>query len=170
MKANELKVILEPIDRSNFRRLFNMQLRPEQVTFVTPPRWTLARCYVRLFGENFEHLPHLIGLGDEVVGYATTACDPDSADNYWIDDIMIAAKHQGKGYGRAAMVEVLKMIVARYPRCHAVQLTCFRTNTAAAALYKSLGFEPTGGVDEEFSEPNYRLSGEALAKFRSSGS
>jgi diamine N-acetyltransferase len=166
MKGHDLKVILEPIDRTNFRKLFNMQLRNDQITFVTPPRWTLARCYVRLFGDNFEHLPHLIRAGDEVVGYATTACDPDSAEDYWIDDIMIAAKHQGQGYGRAAMLEVLKLIVARYPRCRAVQLTCFRTNTTAAALYQSLGFEPTGKVDEEFGEPNYKLTGPALAKFQ----
>jgi hypothetical protein len=44
MKKIDQKVILEPIDRTNFRKLFNMQLRNEQVTFVTPPRWTLARC------------------------------------------------------------------------------------------------------------------------------
>jgi diamine N-acetyltransferase len=166
MKETDIKVTLEPVDRSNHRALFTMQLRPEQTTFVTPPRWTLARCYVRLFGNEFEHLPHLIRAGDEIVGYATTACDPNSTDNYWIDDIMIDAAHQAKGYGRAAMVEVLKMIVARYPRCRAVQLTCFRTNTNAAALYVSLGFEPTGGVDEEFGEPNYRLTGESLDKFR----
>ena len=110
MKRNDLEVILEPIDRGNFRKLFNMQVRPEQTSFVTPPRWTLARCYVRLFGDEFEHLPYLIRAGDEVLGYATTVCDPNSADNYWIDDIMIAAQHQGAGYGRAAMVEVLKMI------------------------------------------------------------
>ncbi|HEV2171324.1 MAG TPA: GNAT family N-acetyltransferase, partial [Candidatus Binatus sp.] len=126
MNRTDIKVFLEPIDRSNHKKLFNMHVRPEQVTFVTPPRWTLARCYVKFFGDNFEHRPHLIRAGDEVVGYATTACDPDSADNYWIDDIMIDADHQGKGYGRAAMVEVLKMIVARYPNCRAVQLTCFR--------------------------------------------
>jgi diamine N-acetyltransferase len=164
MKIDQ-KVVLEPIDRGNFRKLFNMQLRNDQVTFVTPPRWTLARCYVKFFGDNFEHLPHLIRAGDEVVGYATTACDPNSAEEYWIDDIMIAAKYQGKGYGRAAMVEVLKMIVGRYPNCRAVQLTCFRANTNAAALYTSMGFEPTGAVDEEFGEPNYKLSGEELAKF-----
>jgi diamine N-acetyltransferase len=166
MKKTDHKIVLEPIDRSNFLKLFNMQLRPEQVTFVTPPRWTLARCYVRLFGDKFEHLPHLIRAGDEVVGYATTVCNPNSRDNYWIDDIMIAAEHQGMGYGRAAMVAVLKMIAARYPRCETVQLTCFRTNLNAAALYTSLGFAPTGSVDEEFGEPNYRLSGAALAKLR----
>ena len=166
MKKSVQEVVLEPIDRNNYRKLFNLQLRNEQITFVTPPRWTLARCYVRQFGDEFEHLPHLIRAGDEVVGYATTACDPNSADNYWIDDIMIAASQQGKGYGRAAMVEVLKMIVGRYPRCEAVRLTCFRANTNAAALYTSMGFEPTGEVDNEFGEPNYKLSGPALDKFR----
>jgi diamine N-acetyltransferase len=169
MKPGNVEITLEPIDRSNFRKLFNMQLRNEQITFVTPPRWTLARCYVRQFGDHFEHLPHLILASDgNAVGYATIACDPGSADDYWIDDIMIIASHQGKGYGRAAMVEVLKMIVARYPRCEAVQLTCFRANTNAAALYTSMGFEPTGEVDSEFGEPNYKLSGAALDKFRTS--
>ncbi len=166
MKRTGEETTLEPIDRRNYRKLFNMQLRNGQVSFVTPPRWTLARCYVRLFGDNFEHLPHLIVSAGEVVGYVTTACDPNSNDDYWIDDIMIAAENQGKGYGRAAVSETIKMIVGRYLRCRAVQLTCFRDNTNAAALYKSLGFEPTGGVDEEFGEPNYKLTGAALAKFR----
>jgi diamine N-acetyltransferase len=166
MKRTGVEVTLEPIDRRNYRKLFMMQLRPGQTSFVTPPRWTLARCYVRLFGDDFEHLPHLIVSAGAVVGYVTTACDPNSSDDYWIDDIMIDAEHQGKGCGRAAVSETIKMIVARYPRCRAVQLTCFRDNTNAAALYESMGFEPTGGVDEEFSEPNYKLTGAALAKFR----
>ncbi len=166
MKPADREVVLEPVDRHNYRKLFTMQLRPEQASFVTPPRWTLARCYVRLFGDGFEHLPHLIVAAGQVVGYSTTVCDPASADDYWIDDIMIDAAHQGKGYGRAAVVKSIRMIAARYPRCRAVQLTCFRMNTNAAALYKSLGFEPTGGVDNEFSEPTYKLSGASLAKFR----
>ena len=165
MKPADREVVLEPVDRRNYRKLITMQLRPEQARFVTPPRWTLARCYVRLFGDSFEHLPHLIVAAGEVVGYATTVCDPASADDYWIDDIMIDAEHQGKGYGRSALSETIRMIAARYPRCRAVQLTCFHTNTNASALYKSLGFEPTGGVDEEFGEPNYKLTGAALAKF-----
>jgi diamine N-acetyltransferase len=165
MKRTAHKVIIEPIDRRNYRKLWALQLKPEQTRFVSPPRWTLARCYVRQFGDNFEHLPHLILAAGEVVGYATTACDPNSADDYWIDDIMIDAEHQGKGYGRAAVAETIKMIVARYPRCRAVQLTCFRSNTNAAALYTSMGFELTGEVDEEFGEPNYKLTGASLAKF-----
>jgi diamine N-acetyltransferase len=166
MKPADREVVLEPVDRHNYRKLFTMQLRPEQASFVTPPRWTLARCYVRLFGDGFEHLPHLIVAAGQVVGYSTTVCDPASADDYWIDDIMIDAAHQGKGYGRAAVTRTIRMIAARYPRCRAVQLTCFRMNTNAAALYKSLGFELTGEVDNEFGEPTYKLSGASLAKFR----
>ena len=166
MKSTELKVVLESVNRENYRALFRMQLRPGQESFVTPPRWTLARCYVRMFGENFEHLPHLIRAAGTAVGYCTTVCDAVSEAEYWIDDIMIDAMHQGKGYGRAAMRETIAMIAARYPRCRAVQLTCFRANTNAAALYKSLGFAPTGGVDPEFAEPNYILRSPALDAFR----
>ncbi len=163
-----MKLVLASIDRGNYRALYRMQLRPGQESFVSPPRWTLARCYVRIFGDNFEHLPHLIRADEKTVGYVTTVCDSESADDYWIDDLMIAAEHQGKGYGRASVVETIRMIVRRYPRCHGIQLTCFRANTVAAALYASLGFEATGGVDSEFGEPNYILRGPALDNFRHS--
>jgi diamine N-acetyltransferase len=163
-----MELVLASIDRGNYRALFRMQLRPGQESFVSPPRWTLARCYVRIFGDQFEHLPHLIRADGRTVGYVTTACDPQSADDYWIDDIMIAAEHQGKGYGRASVVETIRMIVGRYSRCRGIQLTCFRANAVAAALYASLGFEPTGGVDSEFGEPNYILRGSALERLRRS--
>ncbi|MHB8383024.1 MAG: GNAT family N-acetyltransferase [Candidatus Binataceae bacterium] len=168
MKSADTKIMLESVDRANYRALFRMRLLPEQESFVTPPRWTLARCYVRTFGDSFEHLPHLIRTEGEVVGYSTTVCDAASAEDYWIDDIMIDAAHQGKGYGRAAVRVTIRMIAARYPRCRAVQLTCFRANLNAAALYKSLGFEPTGGIDPEFGEPNYILRATALSAIKDS--
>jgi diamine N-acetyltransferase len=109
-----------------------LQLKPEQQGFVSPPAWSLARCHVRFFGDEFEHLPHLIYTGEQAVGYSTTACNPASEHDYWIDDIMIDAPHQGHGYGRARVIETVRMIVRRYPRCRAVQLTCFRANSIAA--------------------------------------
>ena len=74
--------------------------------------------------------------------------------------------HQGRGYGRAAVIETIKLILRRYSRCGAVQLTCFRANTNAAALYLSLGFELTGENDPVFDEPNYKLTDGALESFR----
>ena len=161
-----MQIRLIPIDRSNYRALWRLQVKPEQQTFVSPPAWSLVRCYVKAFGEDYEHLPHLISANGTMVGFSTIVCDPHSEEEYWIDDIMIDATQQGRGYGRAAVVETLRTIAKRYPRCRAVQLTCFRTNTNAAALYLSLGFVKTGETDPVFDEPIYRLSGSRLDELR----
>jgi diamine N-acetyltransferase len=160
-----MQVVLIPIDRTNYRAMWRLQLKPEQQSFVSPPAWSLARCYVKALGDEYEHLPHLIRANAEVVGYATIACNPASDREYWIDDIMIDARQQGRGYGRAAVIETIRTILRRYPRCRAVQLTCFRANTNAAALYRSLGFVPTGEVEKFFGEPNYILTGPELDGF-----
>lgn len=162
-----MKIVLKPADRSNWRAMVLLQLKPEQQGFVSPPASSLARCYVRFFGDDFEHLPYVIYAGQQAIGYSTTACNPDSEQEYWIDDIMIDSIHQGYGYGRAAVIETVVMILRRYPRCRAVQLTCFRANRVAAKLYLSLGFVATDQNDDEFGEPNYRLTGAALDTYRS---
>jgi len=157
-----MQISLIPIDRSNYRAMWRLEVKPEQRTFVSSPAWSLARCYVKAFGEEYEHLPHLISADRTLVGFSTIVCDPRSEEEYWIDDIMIDATQQGRGYGRAAVVETLRTIVKRYPLCRAVQLTCFRGNTNAEALYLSLGFVKTGETDPVFDEPIYRLSGSQL--------
>ena len=115
-------------------------------------------CYVRKYGDNYEYSPMVICDGDAIVGYVTLVCDPASFDDYWIDDIIIDAIYQGRGYGRAAMKVVLALIQKRYLKCRIVKLTCFRGNDNAAALYKSLGFEMTGEVDPMFHEPTWALT------------
>jgi len=166
-ESTNMDIVLKPADRSNWRAMVRLQLKSGQEGFVSPPAWSLARCYVRFFGDEFEHLPHLIYADNQAIGYATTACNPASEQDYWIDDIMIDASHQGRGYGRAAVIETLRMILRRYQRCRAVQLTCFRANSIAAKLYLSVGFVATGEDDDEFGEPNYRLTGTALGAYRS---
>ena len=155
---SESKVRLRPVDRENWRAMVRLNLRPGQEHFVSPPSWSIARCYVRGYGDKFDYLPMVICDADTVVGYVTLICSASSLDNYWIDDIMIDAIYQGRGYGRAAMKLVLAMIPERYPRCRTIKLTCFRGNDNAAALYKSLGFETTGELDQMFKEPIYSLA------------
>src|SRR5208282_715466 len=159
-------IILKPIDRSNYRAMWRLQLKPEQQTFVSPPAWSLARCSVKALGDEYDHRPHPIYAGDEAVGYSTIACNPESDEEYWIDDIMIDARQQGRGFGRKAVAETITMILRYYARCRAIQLTCFRANTVAAALYMSLGFAATGTLEPIFGEPNYKLIAPALDKFR----
>ncbi|MDO8431547.1 MAG: GNAT family N-acetyltransferase [Candidatus Binatus sp.] len=161
-----MAIRLEPADRTNWREMIALKLHPEQETFVAPPIKSLAMCYVRAWGEEYDYLPFVIRDENAVVGYVTLVCDPLSADDYWIDDIMIDAAHQGKGYGRQALNLVLRLIAGKYPRCAKIRLTCFRGNVNAAALYLSVGFVKTGRMTPEFLEPEYSLSGAALDKFR----
>ena len=161
-----MKLAFRPVDRDNWRAMLALKVHPEQSTFVASPARSLAICYVGAFGPEYEHLPHVICDGDDVIGYVTIACDPNSRDEYWIDDIMIDAPQQGKGYGRAAIEMTIRMIVARYPRCETIRLTCFCANHVAARIYESLGFRKTGRLTEEFKEPEYALSGPALVRFR----
>jgi diamine N-acetyltransferase len=152
------KVQLKPVDRDNWRAMARLSLRPEQEHFVSAPAWSLAGCYVRKYGDNYEYSPMVICDGDIIVGYVTLVCDPASSDDYWVDDIVIDAIYQGRGFGRAAMELVLAMIPQRYPQCRGIKLTCFRDNLSAAALYLSLGFKLNGEVDPMFKEPVYALT------------
>lgn len=151
-------VELKPVDRENWRAMVRLTTRPGQEHFVSTPAWSLAGCYVRKYGDQYEYSPMVICDADIVVGYVTLVCDPTSFDDYWIDDIVIDGIYQGRGYGRAAMNAVLELMQNRYSKCRVIRLTCFRGNETAAALYRSLGFEPTGEVDPMFNEPNWALT------------
>ncbi|HYA35931.1 MAG TPA: GNAT family N-acetyltransferase [Candidatus Binataceae bacterium] len=163
------RVKLKPADRGNWLQMMRLELRDDQKRFVTPPGWALGRAYVRSYGDRYEHLPMVIcDSEDTVIGYVATVSDPGSADDYWVDDIMIDVSQQGHGYGREAMEEVLRFLTGHYPLCRTVKLVCFRANTEAAALYKTMGFNLTGDVDSIFSEPIYALTGKGLEKYRTS--
>ena len=150
-------VHLKPVDRDNWRAMVRITTRPGQEHFVSTPAWSIAGCYVRKYGDQYEYSPMVISDGDIIVGYVTLVCDPASFDDYWIDDIVIDGIYQGRGYGRAAMKAVLELMQQRYSKCRVIRLTCFRGNDTAAALYRSLGFEPTGEMDPMFHEPNWAL-------------
>lgn len=60
---------------------------------------------------------------------------------------MIAAEHQGNGYGRAAMEAVIAMTIERVG-CHEIVTSFNPANAAAANLYASLGFHPTGEIED----------------------
>lgn len=159
-------VRLTRVDRTNARVMVLLELTPEQQAWVSAPGWSLARCYVKFYGDNFEHTPWVIESDGQIVGFSTIVCDPASEDAYWIDDIMIDRRFQGRGYGKAGMIETLREIIRRYPRCRGIRLTCFRGNAVARKLYQSLGFVPTGEKDDEFGEPTYILEGAALETYR----
>jgi len=161
-----MRVSFRKIDRTNWREAIEIKVHEAQENFVSPPVKTLAAAYVRQYGDEYDYAAMGIYDGNAIVGYVSTVCDSATDDEYWIDDIMIDARHQGKGYGRAAVAETIRHILRTYPRCEAIKLSCHRSNHIAERLYRNLGFEPTGEFHALTGEPNYKLNGERLREYR----
>ncbi len=87
-----------------------------------------------------------VRVGDEVAGHIMWARDEDDG-SHWTGGMLIDAAHQGTGIGRAAVRTLAAWLSAREDRT-AVRLSYAPANEAAAHLYASLGFRPTG-VEED---------------------
>ena len=71
---------------------------------------------------------------------------------YWINGFLIDEKHQGKGYGKAALAEMARWITAHFDECREIRLTVHKDNQTARRLYLRFGFQPTGEVFGEYEE------------------
>lgn len=67
---------------------------------------------------------------------------------YQLSAFCIDIAHQGRGYGSAALAQLLDRmrIEGRYP---SVRLGCFAANTAARHLYQKIGFTEIDREDDE---------------------
>ncbi len=109
------------------------------MNFVAPNLYSLAESRF-----DVQMKPTAIYHDDEMVGFIMYGFDPDDG-SYVVQRLMIDAAQQGKGYGRAAMVEAIKRM-REEPDCRQIALSYVPGNAAAAKLYESLGFVKTGEI------------------------
>ena len=83
---------------------------------------------------------------ETVVGHVMWGVDDDGSR--WIGGMVIDAAEQGRGVGRAT-VRTLADWLAGPDGVHPVRLSYHPDNTPAAALYTSLGFHPTGAMEDD---------------------
>ena len=100
-------------------------------------------------------IPRAVYADETPVGFVMYGFDTDE-DAYCISRLMVDQAYQGKGYGRQAMALVLDDIRARQPRRGFAYISFEPHNTAARALYESLGFVPDGRVED--GELIYRIA------------
>ena len=136
---------LEKITEKNFIDAFGLKLDAGQERFVSHPIRSLAQAYV------YREQCQPFGIYDEevMVGYVMVIYDYDIPE-YDLWHMMIDVSKQGRGYGRAALDQVLAYIRTKpFGASDRATLTCNRENSRALRLYKSRGFVPTGAEDEE---------------------
>lgn len=134
-----MTVELREINKDNWRECVRLKTSDEQARFVAPNLFPIAQSKVEPYLR-----PLAIYDDEEMIGFVMYGRDP-ADDCYSVARLMIDERHQGKGYGRAAMIEAIRRMRAE-PDCQEIALSIEPENEVAEKLYASLGFRKTGEV------------------------
>lgn len=131
---------------------------------ATAGQWAGALCLIPLrslaqaYVYRDQCMPFGIYAGDKMIGYVMVIYDREE-QTYNIWHFMIDAAHQRKGYGKAALAQVIRYIKTKpFGPSGTVLLTCSPENQAAYALYTDFGFCPTGRCDGKEQELCLKLA------------
>lgn len=126
-------VTLRAITVDNWEECAGLQVKPDQEGFIPSNLRSIA--VAQFYPDT---IPVAIYASEEMVGFCMYGLDVASA-KWKVFRLMVDKAHQGKGYGRAAMAQVIERLAAR-PDCDEIVI-CYRpANDAARHLYASLGF------------------------------
>ncbi|PQZ57612.1 GNAT family N-acetyltransferase [Bacillus sp. MYb209] len=139
-----MNIQLKVVTRENWEEALNLQVKENQTTFVPAVAVSLAKVYIKPDGENVEYIPFAIYDRDLIVGFIMHAFVQETTDMYWINGFIIDKKQQGKGYGKAALREIINLIKNRFKECKEIRLTVHKENVSAKKLYERYGFQPLG--------------------------
>jgi GNAT superfamily N-acetyltransferase len=133
----EAAVALRPVDEANVRAVCALEVAPHQRGFVARNAVSLAQAYT-----TSKAWPRAIYAGDIPVGFVMLYDDSETPE-YVVWRFMIDGRHQGRGYGRAAMVLVEDYVRSR-PGGTELTLTYVPAPGGPADFYRSCGYEDTG--------------------------
>ncbi len=136
-----MSVSLREITPENFKECINLKVADGQEKFVAANLMSIAQAKIYPTIN-----PFAVYDGDEMVGFVMFGFDTDD-ERYYLVRLMVDEKHQGKGYGRAATLEVIEQM-GKIEDCREIYLSFVPENTGAERLYKSVGFQRTGEISE----------------------
>lgn len=134
-------IVLEPLSSQNREALIRLSVAPHQTSFVASNAASIEQAAI-----TASAVPFAIRRGEEIVGFAMYALDPDDGE-YWIWRMMVDASLQRQGIGRTALLQLVALMSA-LPDCTRIRIGVVPGNDAAAALYASVGFAMTGQIIE----------------------
>ena len=142
------KITLQEVTKETFRTIAGLSVAEDQDGFVASNAFSMAEA-------SFEEQAwyRAIYAGETPVGFAMLFEDHAKAE-YGLWRFMIDKKHQGKGYGRAALELIIDRIKG-HPNATKMELSVVPENKGAIKLYTSMGFVDTGRV--EWDENVYEL-------------
>ena len=140
--GRDAKVTLREIDQQDLRHVLKLsdQMAPNQDRMVAPNAVSIAQAHFN------DHAWFRAIYADETpVGFIMLYDDPQNAE-YFLWRLMIAAPHQGKGFGRHAMAHLIDYVRGR-PGARELKASYVPIPGGPWPFYRALGFEPTGEMD-----------------------
>jgi diamine N-acetyltransferase len=135
---------LRPVDEANRDLLRALQLKPGQERFVTSVADSMAEALDDPGGRAIQW-----GLydGETPVGFVMISDDVDGDDYFpqYLWKLLIDARCQGRGYGRAAVDRVVEYFRTR-PGVARVLTSCVVGEGGPLGFYEGYGFVQTGDV------------------------
>jgi diamine N-acetyltransferase len=132
-----MDITLRDIDKTNWLTCIKLRPGEEQRYFIASNLFSLAEAKVYP-----ECVPMGIYYGETMVGFLMYAPDQEAQGSYWIVRFMVDRDYQGKGYGTAAMREVIRLL-ENQAGVDQLLLSVVPENTAAEEFYTRLEFEKT---------------------------
>lgn len=138
-----LMIRIELVSEKTFFPVAKLKVSPEQEQYVSSNLVSLAQAW--LYYDIAK--PYAILDDDTVVGFLMLDwSEDDRTVGIW--RMMIGPDYQGKGYGRAAMEEAIR-IIRETGKFDLIYLSYVQENTAAQKLYYSCGFRESGEMIED---------------------
>jgi len=132
---NELS--LREITHETVRAICDLEVAPEQTEFVASNARSIAEAYFQP-----KAWFRAIYAGGTPVGFVMLYDDPEEA-RYFLWRFMIAAEHQGKGYGKAALDRLVDYVRNR-PNATELRCSYVPGEAGPGAFYAKYGFVETG--------------------------
>jgi diamine N-acetyltransferase len=142
-------VRLVPLEEADRDAVLALRLRPGQERFVSDVAESLAQAAAHPEAKPW---PRAVYAGDVPVGFVMLSFDvapapPDLLGPWFLWKLLVDGRHQGRGYGAAAVRLVAGVVRANGG---AELLTSYVPgDDGPAGFYRRLGFVPTGDVDED---------------------
>jgi len=143
-------VALKEITWDNLEDVIHLKTSEPQKGYLPSNAVFMAQAYVNL-KMQYQDVCFAIYHDADLIGFTKIVFVPEqektfcfSEDTYFIDAMMIDEKHQGKGYGKSALSEIIAFIRTEpWGKVASIKLSCYDGNTAAANLCGQFGFVRT---------------------------
>ena len=139
---------LESVNDSNREAVLALSVREDQ-PFVAPNDVSLRQADEANSEQPGIARPFAIYADEKLVGFCMFAFDPeeeDEDDRYWLWRFMIDKNEQGKGYGQAALQEIIKYF--KENGADRLFLSTEPENELGLHIYRKAGFRETGIIDD----------------------